>query len=152
MNLTAGAERSLTIAMTVRAAFLSAVLAVVATALAVGFPASQRAPVEPGLCWTIDGQSEHAATFRQLDRNIENAETCGARLEAVRLMQGTDVSGAYQGVYLFADEDGLSIAPSLDGPRRELLSQKDRERVDAAIAELMRERARRQGVTIEPPV
>jgi hypothetical protein len=136
--------------MTVRGAFLSALLAILGGALLIGLPASQRAPADQGLCWTLTSGQAAEAAFAPLDRNIGNPETCAARLEAVRLMRGGPVSGAYQGFYLFADDDGLSVAASLDGPRRELMSPKDRDRIDRAIGDLIRDRATREGITVEP--
>ncbi len=135
--------------MTVRLAVAGAVLAVIGGALVVGLPASQRAPSDPGLCWTVTALPHAKAKFTPLDQNIDNAETCGARLEAVRMLQGGPVSGAFGGAYLFADDEGITIAPTLEGPRRELISAKDRQRVDMVLAELIRQRAARDGITVE---
>jgi hypothetical protein len=128
---------------------LSVLLLVLATGLAIGFPASRRLSLEPGLCWTVDAVSPHAPKLAPLERDIENPETCAARLEAIRLMRGGPVLGAYEGVYLFADDRGLDIASSLDGPRRELVAPKDRQRIDAVIGDLIRRRVAREGVTVE---
>jgi len=138
--------------VTTRGALLSALLIILGAGLGVGFPASKRLSLEPGLCWTVDVRSPNAPKLAPLERGIENPETCAARLEAVRLMRGGSVLGAYEGVYLFADDRGLDIAPSLDGPRREFIAPKDRRRIDAAIGELIRQRAAREGITVERAV
>lgn len=127
--------------MSIRSAAIATVLGFTAVVIVAAFPAAQRAPVEPGLCskLTADGEG-----FTAVGRDIENLETCGARLEAVRLMTEEPVAGAFEGVYVFADEGGITVGPTLDGPHRELISAADRIRIDAAINELIRRRAQEQ--------
>jgi hypothetical protein len=127
--------------MSIRSAAIAAVLGITAVAIVAAFPAAQRAPVEPGVCSRL---SEDGEEFTVVGRDIENLETCGARLEAVRLLTDQPVSGAFQGVYVFADETGIRVGPTLDGPHRELISAADRARIDAAINELIRRRAEDQ--------
>lgn len=82
------------------------------------------APFEPGVCFVVErGESGAAPVFNKLADNQPQIEHCAARLEEMRLrflrQGGTrqDVTGAYQGQFIFIDRDGVWIGKSLDGSR-----------------------------------
>jgi hypothetical protein len=130
--------------MWIRTTSIVAVLSVTALTLVSVFPSSQRAPLEPGLCSTVTTDAQGRSVFNPIAVDVENLETCGARLEAVRILTSQPVFGAYQGVYVVVDERAISVGTTLEGPHRELISRGDRSRIDAAIHELIRRRAQEQ--------
>lgn len=80
----------------------------------------------------------YADGFKVLDY-VDNLETCGARLEVLYLEDGRPVRGAYGGIRLAADDQGIWAAAE-DGPRQSLMSAVTRQRVDADIRRLIRAR------------
>lgn len=86
------------------------------------------------MCWIDKGGGRMAV----LDSGLENLETCGARLEAVRLIEGRPVRGAFGGVFVFADDTLIGASPRIDGPHIWLFSPQDRLRIDAAIRQVQR--------------
>ena len=82
------------------------------------------APYEPGVCFAVEvGAPGEAPVFNKLADNQPQIEHCAARLEEMRLRflrQGgsrQDVTGAYQGQFIFIDREGVWIGKSLDGSR-----------------------------------
>jgi hypothetical protein len=84
------------------------------------------------VCWIEPA----AGRFQPLDR-VDNLETCGARLEVVRLRRGRPVVGAYGGVYVLVDADAID-AQAPDGPRTRLFDPSTRRALDADIDRLRR--------------
>lgn len=95
-------------------------------------------PPPPAPCLLLDGPG-----YRALDY-VDNLETCGARLEAVHLMEGRPVSGAFGGLKVFADDQGMDAAAGR-GPRQRLVNAAARQTIDADIRRLLDAR-RRKGV------
>jgi hypothetical protein len=82
------------------------------------------APFEPGVCFAVEaGASGEAPVFNKLADNQPQLEYCAARLEEMRLRflrQGgnrQEITGAYQGQYIFLDQEGIWVGKTLDGPR-----------------------------------
>ena len=67
---------------------------------------------------------------------VENLETCGARLEVMYLRGRKPVQGAYGGMILFVDANGIDAAAP-NGPRAPLLTQNSRREIDADILKLI---------------
>lgn len=84
--------------------------------------------------------------FVLLDR-VDSLESCGARLEAVYLQGGQPVAGAYGGLRLFADAQGIDTALE-HGPRETLITPAMRIDVDATLRELMARRDQRLALQI----
>ena len=88
------------------------------------------APYEPGVCFAVEvGAPGEAPVFNKLADNQPQIEHCAARLEEMRLRflrQGgsrQDVTGAYQGQFIFIDREGVWIGKSLDGSRFILMAR-----------------------------
>jgi hypothetical protein len=93
-----------------------AVVTVVAmTAAAVGFRPAVVPPEDTGVCWRVQMQDEKP-DFRRLAHGVPNLESCAAHLEAIYLRRGPQV-GAYQGRFIFVDDEAIRSAKSLDGSR-----------------------------------
>jgi hypothetical protein len=85
---------------------------------------SVEAPYEPGVCFAVEvGDGSEAPVFNKLADNQPQIEHCAARLEEMRLRflrQGgsrQEVTGAYQGQFIFINREGVWIGKSLDGSR-----------------------------------
>ncbi|HYC67598.1 hypothetical protein [Brevundimonas sp.] len=82
------------------------------------------APFEPGVCFAVEaGAPGEAPVFNKLADNQPQLEHCAARLEEMRvrfLRQGgsrQEITGSYQGQYIFIDQEGIWLGKSLDGSR-----------------------------------
>jgi hypothetical protein len=111
-----------------RAPFFLA-LGVVAAALA-ACGGGVEAPYEQGVCFAVEADSEgEAPAFNKLAEGQPQIEHCAARLEEMRLRflrQGgsrQEITGAYQGQFIFIDREGVWIGKSLDGSRFILLAR-----------------------------
>lgn len=89
-----------------------------------------RAPFDEGVCFVVEmGEEGEAPTFNVLARDQPQIEFCAARLEEMRLrflrMGGTrrELTGAYQGQFIFIDRSGAWISRTLDGSRFALLAR-----------------------------
>lgn len=81
------------------------------------------APAERGVCWHLAKSPDGKAKFNALARGQGDLEHCAAQLEMMRLRflglgaaQG-EVTGAYQGQFLFLQREGVFTAQSYDGYR-----------------------------------
>lgn len=97
-----------------------AVAAVLATG-ACGRPAVT-APAERGVCWHMPQAAEgQAPRFNQVRTGVETLEDCAAALEQMRLRFRAlgagqeELTGAYQGQFLFLKRAGIYTAPRLNG-------------------------------------
>jgi hypothetical protein len=104
--------------------FMSSVLAVSALAVAAaGLSACGEKPIEPpsnkGVCWHAIPQAGGKIKFNELASNVPNIETCAATLEGMRVRfarlgsQQREITGAYQGNFLFLQAEGVLVAPDL---------------------------------------
>lgn len=84
--------------------------------------------------------------LRPLD-NVDSLENCGVQLEAVYLEEGQPISGGYNGLRLFVDDQGIDTA-QLDGPRQRLIAPWMRVQIDAQLRRLMRARDGASGLQI----
>lgn len=107
-----------------RPLILAATLALTALALPAlgGCEKQVKAPLDTGVCWhavTKDGK----LVFNQVSTHEASIETCAASLEAMRLrflgLGGTveELTGAYQGQFLFLQKEGVFTSQSLKGAR-----------------------------------
>ena len=79
--------------------------------------------------------------------NVDSLVNCGVQLEAVYLEGGQPVSGGYNGLRLFVDEQGIDTA-QLDGPRQSLIAPWMRFQIDEKLRRLMRARDGASGMQI----
>jgi hypothetical protein len=80
---------------------------------------------------------------------VNSLETCGARLEAVYLEEHRPVAGAFGGVQVFADAQGIDAA-ALHGPRHSLISPLNRYRIDLVLVRKMRARGEGPVLRLDP--
>ncbi len=84
--------------------------------------------------------------FRPLDY-VDSLENCGVQLEAVYLEDGQPVSGGYNGMRLYVDDQGIDDAQS-SGPRQTLIAPWMRRQIDDELLRLMRKRDGASGMQI----
>ena len=93
----------------------------IAAALA-GCTQHVRAPTETGVCYALE-MPEGKPVFNVLARDQVQIEMCAARLEELRLrFRGLgaarpEITGAYQGQFIFVDRRGVSFGRTLEGSR-----------------------------------
>lgn len=81
-----------------------------------------KAPTDVGVCYAVE-QPGGEPVFNVVARDQVQIEMCAARLEEMRLrfrgMGSTrdEVTGAYQGQFIFVDRRGVSFARTLEGAR-----------------------------------
>lgn len=119
---------------------------------------SVEAPYEQGACFVVEmSEDGKTPTFNKLAENQEQIEQCAARLEEMRLrflrLGGTrrDVIGAYNGQYVFLDEEGVKIGKSLTGTRFMALARTGDGRLAVPGAISRDETGRPVGVAAPPP-
>jgi hypothetical protein len=99
-------------------------LIAVATGLALaGCAQPVQAPFDPGVCYAVERPEGEDVQFNVVARDQAQIEMCAARLEEMRLrfqrMGSTrrEVTGAFQGQFVFIDGRGVSFSRTLEGAR-----------------------------------
>jgi len=98
-------------------------IAAPALLLTVGCAKDIKAPVDAGVCWHVAPQADGTLKFNKLAVNIADMEHCAAELEKMRLsflrMGGAarELTGAYQGSYIFLQQEGIYRAKRYEGAR-----------------------------------
>lgn len=83
--------------------------------------AGPQAPTDPGVCWQAVLKKDQEPKFNKVAENQPSIEACAARLEEVRLRFGRatgvrrDLTGAYQGRWLFVTGEAIRTAERYDG-------------------------------------
>jgi hypothetical protein len=94
---------------------------IAATALLAGCEKEVQAPLDTGVCYAIGKDAEGALKFNVVARNITTIEGCAAQLEGMRLRflrmggQTREISGAYQGNFIFLRREGIYRAQHWEG-------------------------------------
>ena len=105
------------------------VLAVLASSLIVLTACADKGPEAPadrGVCYHAIEQQGGTLKFNKLAENVDSIEKCASELEGMRLrflrMGGkVEILGAYQGSYLFLQNEGIFRSESLNGNRYVML-------------------------------
>jgi hypothetical protein len=116
------------------------------------------APYERGVCFAVEaGEGGEPPVFNKLADGQPQLEHCAARLEEMRvrfLRQGgsrQEITGAYQGQYIFIDQEGIWVGKSLDGARFIFLARTGDGRLAVPGAITRDESGRPVGVAAPPP-
>lgn len=100
--------------------FAIAALAVSAAALA-GCEETVQAPLDTGVCYHVGSGPDGKIKFNVVARNQSSIEQCAAQLEGMRLRflrlggQNHEISGAYQGNFIFLRREGIFRAQRWEG-------------------------------------
>lgn len=93
-----------------------------AIALIAGCAQAVKAPTDAGVCYAVE-RPEGEPVFNVVARDQAQIEMCAARLEEMRLrfrsmgIPQEEVTGAYQGQFVFVDRRGVSFGRTLEGSR-----------------------------------
>ncbi len=71
---------------------------------------------------------------------MANLDSCAAQIEGLRLEEGRDEIGAYQGFYIFANDDQVASASRREGLRYPIFLPNQRAVIDAGLLKMMKER------------
>jgi len=90
----------------------------------VGCEKALEAPFDRGVCYAVERGEEGAEPrFNKVADNQPQIEFCAARLEEVRLRflrlggNRQEITGSYQGQFIFIDREGVWLSKTLDGGR-----------------------------------
>ena len=101
----------------------SVALATTVAALLSGCSQHTRPPGDVGVCFQVQPQKDGVLKYNRLPGSQPDLEHCAGALEAVRMkflqMGGSqvEITGAYQGNFIFLRKDGIFTAPSLEEHR-----------------------------------
>lgn len=100
----------------------AALLAVAAATALLGACTKEiEAPLDKGVCYAVGSGPDGKIKFNVVARNQPNIEHCAAQLEGMRLRflrmggQTREISGAYQGSFIFLRRDGIYRAQHWEG-------------------------------------
>ncbi len=92
---------------------------------------SPKAPTDAGVCWRMSTGADGKPAFKIVSDSARNLETCGAHLEAVALRENkADLTGAYQGQFIFITPEMVQSSSRLDGARYRLFDANIRGKID----------------------
>ena len=103
---------------------MSRLAAAVLIVAAAGLSACEKeieAPLDTGVCYAATQEANGEIKFNVVARNMPNIENCAAQLEGMRLRflrmggQTHEISGAYQGNFIFLRRDGIFRAQRWEG-------------------------------------
>jgi len=95
---------------------------------------SPTAPTNVGWCWRMNVGADGKANFKPVSGGVRNLESCAASLEAVAMREGkAELTGAYQGQYVFITPDMVQSSTRLEGARYRLFDAATRGKVDHTL-------------------
>jgi len=97
------------------------------------------APDDPGVCFRVDTARGRTA-FTQLAHGVETLETCAVLLEGLKLQGHSAPTGAYQGYFIFVDDEAIRSSPSLHGMRYPVFQPPQRATIDRDLLRMMKSR------------
>ena len=98
------------------------------------------APSGAGLCWRMIEVADQQPEFRIIGRDVPNLESCAAQLEGARMMEGQPTTGAYNGHFIFATEEQIASAQTMNGTRVRIFEAGDRRKVQDGLRALIESR------------
>ena len=113
---------------------------VIAIALSLGATACSQAvgaPSASDVCAVVLDAADGPASYQPIEHDVLNLETCAARLEAIRMIEGRPVTGIYNGHFIFVTEADILSAQTLDGSRFRVFEPKDRKTIQDGIQVLI---------------
>lgn len=106
-----------------RSAILATLALLVLPAALSGCAKKIEAPTDTGVCWHMAVTKDGKVKFNRLANNVPDLEHCAAQLEAMRIKfmslggNQSEITGSYQGSYLFLQKEGVFTSQSYDGVR-----------------------------------
>ncbi|MBC7666942.1 MAG: hypothetical protein H7236_00480 [Gemmatimonadaceae bacterium] len=81
------------------------------------------APFEAGVCFHVVEQKDGTLKYNSVASNVPSMEQCAADLEGMRLRflrlgsQNRELTGAYQGKFIFVQKEGIYLGDTYEGSR-----------------------------------
>ncbi|MBW8302878.1 MAG: hypothetical protein K0M78_02805 [Brevundimonas sp.] len=75
--------------------------------------------------------------FRIIARDVPNLESCAVQLEGARMLEGRPTTGAYNGHFIFATEEQITSALSMNGTRIRIFEADDRRNIQDGLQTLI---------------
>ena len=97
------------------------------------------APSGAGLCWRMFEVTDQEPRFEILAREVPNLESCAVQLEGARMMEGRPTTGAYNGHFIFATEEQITSAVTMNGTRVRIFQAEDRQEIQDGLRRLIEE-------------
>ena len=101
---------------------LAAVFAIAIVSLT-GCEKQIKAPFDQGVCMHVVTNKDGSLKFNPVAHDVPNLETCAATLEGMRIRflrlgaPNSNMTGSYQGSFLFIEKEGIYVGQTYDGPR-----------------------------------
>ena len=121
-----------------RAGLLKGVGAILLTGMA-ACSSQPAAPSGAGLCWRMFEVADQEPRFEILARDVPNLESCAVQLEGARMMEGRPTTGAYNGHFIFATEEQITSAVTMNGTRLRIFEAEDRQEIQDGLRRLIEE-------------
>jgi hypothetical protein len=102
------------------------------------------APSGVGLCWRMVEVAGQPPEFQIIARDVPNLESCAAQLEGARMMEGRPTAGAYNGHFIFATEEQITSAATMNGTRIRIFEAEDRRDVQNGLRALIESQRSRE--------
>ena len=119
-----------------RAGLLKGVGAILLTGMA-ACSSQPAAPSGAGLCWRMFEVTDQQPRFEILARDVPNLESCAVQLEGARMMEGRPTTGAYNGHFIFATEEQITSAVTMNGTRVRIFQAEDRQEIQDGLRRLI---------------
>jgi hypothetical protein len=109
--------------MTMRLFPIVAISLLAATTALTGCVKQTKAPFESGVCMHAVEQQDGTLKFNPVARNVPSLELCAAELEGMRIRfmrlgsPSRELTGAYQGKFIFVQKDGIYLGDTYEGAR-----------------------------------
>ena len=95
------------------------------------------APSGAGLCWRMFEVTDQEPRFEILARDVPNLESCAVQLEGARMMEERPTTGAYNGHFIFATEEQITSAVTMNGTRVRIFQAEDRQEIQDGLRRLI---------------
>lgn len=96
-----------------------------------------QAPTDMGACYRMGTLAGAKTKFTLVSVGDANMETCAVHIEGVRLREGHDVIGAYEGRFIFASDAELTGSKNYNDQRFPIFSPGKRDEIDNDLKQLL---------------
>jgi hypothetical protein len=107
------------------------------------------APGERGVCWRMAGAASGRPAFAPIGRDVASLDDCAAELEALHLTGARRADGAYQGYFIFVDDQQIASSTGLTTFRYPVFQPSQRKEIDADLRGLIKQRGGRAPTAAE---
>ncbi|MBS0410471.1 MAG: hypothetical protein JSR86_11195 [Proteobacteria bacterium] len=91
------------------------------------------------MCWREVTGPAGKPQFKAMSRNVANLDSCAAQVEGLYLQEGREVVGAYQGYFIFANDQSVSSSGNRGSYGYPVFLPGQRDTIDAGLRRMMKE-------------